>query len=184
MHILFEWLEINSWEASTWIHKKTKQVQIEDGSSQFTHFLRELRNFKFSHEQRLVVTVQRVHGIDYSPINFIPGRESLAKSFHEGEVPLRVVERATVRDEPIKLLGNMLLVGRGLLAGRLNCYMVPYKQEVSDFNEPPVHASLSTALCSFSLHSVETCGNTRQHLSILHHTLTLLLLLWNLITLA
>lgn len=80
----------------------------------------------------------------------------MAESFHEGEVALGVVERAAVGDEPVKLLGDMLLVGRGVLAGRLNCYMVPYKQEASDLNDPPVHAFPSAALCSFSLHSMET----------------------------
>lgn len=95
-----------------------------------------------------------------SPINFISGCKSLAESFHKGEVAPRVVERSAVGDEPIKLLSDMLIGGGQVLAGRLNCYMVPYKQEADDLNKPPVHAFLSAALCSFSLHSVETCEKT------------------------
>lgn len=95
-----------------------------------------------------------------SPINFISGCKSLAESFHKGEVTPRVVERSAVGDEPIKLLSDMLIGGGQVLAGRLNCYMVPYKQEADDLNKPPVHAFLSAALCSFSLHSVETCEKT------------------------
>lgn len=95
-----------------------------------------------------------------SPINFISGCKSLAESFHKGEVTPRVVERSAVGDEPIKLLSDMLIGGGQVLAGRLNCYMVPYKQEADDLNKPPVHAFLSAALCSFSLHYVETCGKT------------------------
>ncbi len=79
--------------------------------------------------------------------------------FHEGEVTLRVVERATVRDEPVKLLGNAARWPRAS-AGRLNCYRFHIK-EVSDFNESPVHASLSTALCSFSLHLWRPAGRKK-----------------------
>lgn len=75
-----------------------------------------------------------------SPINFISGRKSLAESIHKGQITPRVVERSTVRDEPVILLGDMLLSGQRVLAGRLNCYMVPYKQEADDLNKPPVHA--------------------------------------------
>ena len=46
------------------------------------------------------------------PINFISGSKSLAESFHKGEVTPRVVERATVGDEPVILLGDVLLIGR------------------------------------------------------------------------
>lgn len=93
-----------------------------------------------------------------SPVDFISGGESLAKSLHEGQVALGVMEGAAVRDKPVKLSANMLLIGRWLLTVGLNCYMFPYKQAVSDYNESAVHASRSAARCSFSLHSVETCG--------------------------
>lgn len=75
-----------------------------------------------------------------SPINFISGCKSLAESFHKGQIAPRVVERSAVRDEPVILLGDMLLSSQQVLAGRLNCYMVPYKQEADDLNKPPVHA--------------------------------------------
>lgn len=96
--------------------------------------------------------VQKCH----SPIHFISGRKSLTVSLHEGEVTPRVVERPAVGDEPIELFGDMLLSSGWVRTGRLNCYMVPYKQETDDLNKPPVHAFPEAARCSFSLHSVET----------------------------
>lgn len=75
-----------------------------------------------------------------SPINLISGRKPLVEDLHKGQVTPGVVEGSTVRDEPVILLGDMLLSGRWVLAGRLNCYMVPYKQEADDLNKPPVHA--------------------------------------------
>lgn len=75
-----------------------------------------------------------------SPINLISGCKPLVEYVHKGQVTPGVVERSTVRDEPVILLGDMLLSGRRVLAGRLNCYMVPYKQEADDLNKPPVHA--------------------------------------------
>lgn len=75
-----------------------------------------------------------------SPINLISGRKPLVEYVHKGQVAAGVVERSAVRDEPVILLGDMLLSGRRVLAGRLNCYMVPYKQEADDLNKPPVHA--------------------------------------------
>lgn len=85
--------------------------------------------------------MESVHGLRVdSPINFISGRKSLPESFHKGQITSRVVERSAVRDEPVILLGDMLLSYQWVLAGRLNCYMVPYKQEADDLNKPPVHA--------------------------------------------
>lgn len=75
------------------------------------------------------------------------------------------MERPPVGNEPIKLLGDMVLGSGWVLAGTLYCYMVPYKQEVDDLNKPPVHAFLSAALCSFLLHSVETCTRERENMS-------------------
>lgn len=77
------------------------------------------------------------------PINFISGRKSLVEFLHKGQVTPRVVEWSAVRDKPVILFGDMLLSGQwvlAVLAGRLNCYMVPYKQEADDLNKPPVHA--------------------------------------------